>query len=135
MSCKSALYAINTTVGTAIPDGAIYSPNRVVRRFGPAIRLDDNGIILDSAGYYKVSAIATVTATAVGNITATLYKDGIAVPGATTTVTATAIGDEISLPISALVRVLCNCQLSTLTVVISGQATTSFNLAVDVEKE
>lgn len=54
--------------------------------------------------------------------------------GATAIATATAIGDIVSLPISALVRLNCDCDTANLTIVIGGQAVTAQNLAVVVEK-
>lgn len=142
MSCKSAIQVVNTTVGTAIANGGIYVPNQIVRRFGQSVNLGANGVVIGTGctgvTYYDVEVVATVTATAVGNVTATLYQDGAAVPGATATVTATAIGDEVVLPISTLVKVVGFCgsnATSTLTVVISDQATTSDNLSFKVTKD
>lgn len=54
--------------------------------------------------------------------------------GATASATATAIGDIVTLPISALVRLNCDCDTANLTIVISGQAVTAQNLAFVVEK-
>lgn len=67
-------------------------------------------------------------------MTATLYKDGAPVQGATAIATATAIGDIVTLPISALVRLNCDCDTANLTIVIGGQAVTAQNLAFVVEK-
>lgn len=67
-------------------------------------------------------------------MTATLYKDGAPVQGATALATATAIGDIVTLPITALVRLNCDCDTANLTIVISGQAVTAQNLALVVEK-
>lgn len=86
------------------------------------------------AGYYDVDASVSVAATAVGNVTATLYKDGTPVQGATASATATAIGDIVTLPITALVRLNCDCDTANLMIVIGGQAVTSQNLAFVVEK-
>lgn len=135
MSCKSGIYAINTTVGTALAVDSTYMPNTIIRRFGQNVNLAGNGIVLNGSGYYKVDATATVVATAVGDITATLYKDGVAVPGATATATAAAIGDFVALPITALVRLGCNCDEARLTIVMSESATTSQNLSIVVVKE
>lgn len=87
------------------------------------------------AGYYDVDASVAVAASAAGNITATLYKDGAPVQGATALATATAAGDIVTLPISALVRLNCDCDTANLTIVIGGQVVTAQNLAFVVEKE
>ena len=88
----------------------------------------------DGAGYYDIDANVSVAATATGNITATLFKDGAPVQGATAIATAGAVGDVVTLPISALVRLNCDCDTANLTIVIGGQAVTAQNLAFVVEK-
>lgn len=60
--------------------------------------------------------------------------DGAPVQGATAIATATAIGNIVTLPISALVRLNCDCDTANLTIVIGGQAVTAQNLAFVVEK-
>lgn len=90
--------------------------------------------ITDGAGYYDIEANVSVTATAAGSVTATLYKDGAPVQGAVSLATASAVGDIVTLPINALVRLNCDCDTANLTIVISGQAVTSQNLAFVVTK-
>lgn len=134
MSCKSAIYVVNTTTGTALASGASYVPQTVVRRFGPSIQMAGNGVTISGAGYYDVEATVTVEATAAGTLTASLYKDNVPVVGATASVTA--VADTVyTLPINALVRQNCNCSESNLTIELSGVASTSVNLAWTVEKE
>lgn len=60
--------------------------------------------------------------------------DGAPVQGATAIATAGAVGDVVTLPISALVRLNCDCDTANLTIVIGGQAVTAQNLAFVVEK-
>ncbi len=131
MSCKSAIYAVDTTVGTAIADGGIYSPTTISRRYGQAIQLGANGINIQAPGYYDVDATVTVAAGAAGVIKATLFMDGVPVPGATSSLSAAA-NATITLPITTMVRVFNNS--AQLTIVVSGAATTSNNLAIKVEK-
>lgn len=138
MSCKSGIYVVNTTTGTSIDIGGTYVPSTVIRRYGKYCQLGGNGVSIGNcaggAGYYDVDASVSVAATAVGEVTATLYKDGAPVQGATATATATAIGDVVTLPITALVRLNCNYDTANLTIVIGGQAVTAQNLAFVVEK-
>lgn len=138
MSCKSGIYVVNTTTGTAIAIGGTYVPSTVIRRYGKYCQLGGNGVSIGNcaggAGYYDIDANVSVAATAVGEVTATLYKDGAPVQGATASATATAIGDVVTLPISALVRLNCDCDTANLTIVIGGQAVTAKNLAFVVEK-
>lgn len=118
--------------------GYYYDRSTVIRRYGKYCQLGGNGVSIGNAcggaGYYEVDASVSVTATAVGNVTATLYKDGAPVQGATALATATAIGDIVTLPITALVRLNCDCDTANLTIVIGGQAVTAQNLALVVEK-
>lgn len=95
MSCKSAIYTadpsstvltLSTAAGTAIPLGM------TVRRFGCNAVLSGNGILLKGQGYFDVDASVTFTPTAAGTYTVTLFKDGVAVPGATQTITVAAAG-------------------------------------------
>lgn len=86
MSCKSAIYTadpsstvltLSTAAGTAIPLGT------TIRRFGCNAVLSGNGVLLKGQGYFDVDASVTFTPTAAGAYTVTLFKDGVAVPGAT----------------------------------------------------
>ena len=136
MSCKSGIYVVNTQTGQSIGIGSTYVPLTVIRRYGKYCQLGGNGVSIGNcvggAGYYDVDASVSVAATATGNVTATLYKDGAPVQGATAIATATAEGQIITLPISALVRL--NCDTANLTIVIGGQVVTAQNLAFVVEK-
>lgn len=138
MSCKSGIYVVNTTTGTSIGIDGTYVPSTVIRRYGKYCQLGGNGITIGNcaggAGYYDAEATVSVVASAAGNITATLYKDGAPVQGATALATAAAAGDIVTLPISALVRLNCDCDTANLTIVIGGQVVTTQNLAFVVEK-
>ncbi len=130
---KSAIYTINTTSGTSLASGATYGPTSIVRRFGNNCQMANDGIIINGAGYYSVNATVTVVATAAGAVTASLYQNGQPIAGAIAIAQAAAVGDTVTLPITALVRLNCNCSESSLTVVMST-AVTSQNLAFKVER-
>lgn len=134
MSCKSEILAVNTIAGTAIADGGTYVPTSVIRRFGQSVQLAGDGVQVSGAGYYAVTATATVISTAAAIIKATVLKDGAPIPGATASVSAAA-GDVVTLPLSTMVRQNCDCDVSNITVQISGGATTSQNLSIRVSKE
>ena len=131
MSCDSGIYTVNT--GVSFQAGGIVPLGAIIRRFGCGAQLNGNGITVDKAGYYDVDVALTVLPTAAGAITATLMKDGVAVPGATATGTATAVGSAVPLAFGAMVRQFNNCSGSTYTIILSGAATVS-NVAVSVEK-
>lgn len=133
MGCKSAIYTANSTatvtaVGSTIPFGSI------IRRFGQNIDLSGTAINICGRGYYDVDISVTANATAAGTVTVTLFKDGVAVPGATASATAPAAGDAVNLSIEALVREMCCDNTSTLTLVLTGAAATVTNVAAVVEK-
>lgn len=132
---KSALYVANTSAQSVVVDGII-TPGTIVRRFGPNIALSGNAIQIAGAGYYEINASITVEATAVGDVTVAIYKDGIPLQGATATGTAVAVGDFVNLSISAIVREFCSCcdGISNLTFVLTGNDATITNIAVVVEK-
>lgn len=81
MSCKSGIYVVNTQTGQSIGIGSTYVPLTVIRRYGKYCQLGRNGVSIGNcaggAGYYDIDASVSVAATAVGNVTATLYKDGL----------------------------------------------------------
>ena len=132
---KSALYVANTSNQTVQVDGII-TPGTIVRKYGPNIGLAGNAIQIAGAGYYEINASLTAEATAAGEITVTVYKDGVPLQGATATETVAAVGDFVNLSISAIVREFCSCcdGLTNLTFVLTGNDTTITNVAITVEK-
>ena len=66
MGCKSGIYAVNTTQGTAVANGGTLPLGNIIRRYGQNITLGGNGLSLTGGGYYDVDATVTVTATAAG---------------------------------------------------------------------
>lgn len=132
MSCSSAIYTANTAtqplfVGNNIGLGTTR------RRFGCAIDRNGDSIILKSAGYYEVNASITVAPTAIGTVTATLFRNGVAVPGATASAAVSTANNPVNLSIAALVREPC-CNDAALTLVLTGTNSNVTNVAVVVEK-
>lgn len=134
MSCRSAIYSVNTSTATIL-EGGTYQPNTIIRRFGQCCQMANNAMQLNGQGYYDVAVTATVTGTVAGNVTMTVYQDGAAVPGMNATQTIKAVGDTVTLGTSGIVRVYCGKNSSTLTIVIGGQAVTGNNLAIDITKQ
>ena len=110
MSCKSALYTAMQTPTEVAVNGVI-PLGSLIRRYGCDITLNGNAANIVGKGYYDVDASITVAPTAAGTVTATLYKDGVAVPGATASA-AGAAGAPVVLAFPALVRQAC-CAAST----------------------
>lgn len=136
MSCKSALYAAMQTP-TAVAVGGVIPLGGLIRRYGCDIALNGNAVNIyggrENAGYYDVDASITATLTAAGAVTATLYKDGVAVPGATATETGAASG-TVNLDLTALVRQPCCAAGAALTLVLSGVEATVDNVALRVQR-
>lgn len=132
MSCKSALYAAMQT-DTAVTAGGVIPLGSLIRRYGCDIALNGNAVNLTGTGYYDVDASITATLTAAGTVTVTLYKDGVAVPGATASETGTASG-TVNLNIPALVRQACCVSGSALSLVLTGAAATVNNVALRVQR-
>lgn len=133
MSCKSALYTANTDTQDVSVAGTI-NLGSIVRRFGKCVSLNGTGIAIMDQGYYDVDVSVTAAPTAAGTVTVTLYKDGVAVPGATASATAAAAGNPVNLSISSLIRHFCACSGTTLTLVLTGAVASVTNVAVTVER-
>lgn len=133
MSCKSMIYTALETptavaVGGAIPLGTI------VRRYGCNCNLNGNGITLEGAGYYDVEVSVVAMPDAAGTVTVQLLKDGVAVPGALASATVAAADTSVTLAFPAAVRLGCCSDGSSLTLVLTGAASTVNNAAVQVTK-
>lgn len=131
MSCKAAIYTVNNTPVSVLAGGVV-PMGAAVRRYGCGIELNGNSVQLGEAGYYDIEANLTVQPAAAGAITATVYVDGVAYPGAVATGTASAAGDDVQLVIPALVRAVCG-GVRAVTVVLSAAATVT-NAAVVVTR-
>ena len=132
---KSALYVANTSDQTVQVNGII-TPGTIVRRFGPNISLSGNAIQIAGPGYYEIDASITVAPTAAGDVTVTVYKDGVILQGATATESVAAGGDFATLSITSIVREFCQCceGLTNLTFVLTGVESIVSNIAITVEK-
>lgn len=132
---KSAIFTANTTAQTAAVGGTL-SLGSIIRRYGCDLNLNGNSIAINGcndAGYYDVKASVTAAPTAAGTVTVSLFRNGVAVPGATASAAGTA-GSPVALPIAALVREFCCGEDSALTLVLSGAAATVSNVALVVER-
>lgn len=118
---------------TAVAVDGIIPLGSLIRRYGCDVALNGNAVNITGAGYYDVDASVTVLLAAAGTVTITLYKDGVAVPGATASETAAANG-TVDLSISALVRQVCCAAGSALTLVLTGIAATVDNVALRVQR-
>lgn len=118
---------------TAVAVDGVIPLGSLIRRYGCDVALNGNAVNITGAGYYDVDASVTVTPAAAGTVTITLYKDGVAVPGATASETAAANG-TVNLCIPPLVRQACCAAGSALTLVLTGAAATVNNVALRVQR-
>lgn len=132
---KSAIYTANTTAQNVAVNGLI-NPGTVIRRFGCNTHMSGSAINITGTGYYDIDANITLAPTAIGNVTVTMFKDGVAVPGATSTASVATANDPTNLSISCLVREFCPCadDSSNLTFVLTGTAASVTNVSIVVEK-
>lgn len=130
-----------STSSSSVAVGQNLPISATVRQFGRNISMINNAVVLsggcgcaNSAGvaFYDVDASVSLVAGAAGVLTVSLYQDGAAVPGATASTTV-ASGATANLDISAAVKTLNNVN-STLTLVVSGVAVTTQNVAIRVAR-
>lgn len=132
MSCKSAIYtAMQTPTGVSV--NGVIPLGSLIRRYGCDVAMNGNAINILSKGYYDVDASVTLTPTTAGTVTATLFLNGVAVPGATASATATA-GSTVLLAFPSLVRQACCAAGSSLTLVLTGAESTVNNVALRVQR-
>lgn len=129
---KSAIYTTNTAT-PAVAVGGIIPVGVTSRRYGCNLAQDGNTITLTGRGYYLVSVSATVAPDVAGTVSITAQKDGVPIIGATASETAAADA-TVNLGITAIVRNVCECDSSILSLVLGGVASTISNLAVSVVK-
>lgn len=129
---NSIIYVVNSTTQTVAVNNAI-NFGTIVRRYGNCINASGTIVDINSPGYYNIDTNFTVTPSASGTLTITLYKDGTPIPGATAS--RTVASDLIySLNIPTIVRHKCCCE-SSITAVVTGVATEISNASILVTKE
>ena len=136
MSCNSAIYTVNATNTAITTTGNTYVQipfGSVVRRYCHALELDGGSIIACGPGYFDCDVILTVLPTTAGTVSAQLFKDGVAIPGAIAMGTAGAAGDPVALPINALVRNIGRGSSCVLSVKVNASCTIA-NCSCVIEK-
>ena len=114
---------------------SIISLGSVQRRFGCNCRLSGNGIEVSGAGYYVVDASITATPTAVGNVTVTMYENGVPYQGATGTSSVSTEGNSTNISIVTTIRKgCCDNGASNITFVLTEGAGIINNISARVEK-
>lgn len=132
---KSAIYTVNSST-QAIAINENIQPATVVRKFGNNIVLAGDAIRVCGQGYYKVNANFTLSPTAIGTVTVTAYKDGVAVQGATASENVATANTPVNLALNFLIRENCPCcdSSSNLTFVLTGTPANNVDTSIVVEK-
>ena len=132
--CNNSLIYLATPSASSVASGGVLPLSTIVRRRGGSVLQSNDSIVLGAPGYYHVSVNATFTAPATGVVTLSLRQDGIQVQGGTASTTISTATTEVrSISFEAIVRVPCNGSPVTLTVINSGVAITTSNIAIAVE--
>lgn len=132
---KSTLTAYNGTQ-TVLTDGIVSLANSNLT--GRSIELNGNSIRLRNSGLYLVNVSVTGTGTAAGDVTISLFEDGLLSFGATGTESVTAATDIANISFSKVIEVdpTCNGIINdkTLTIVNTGVGATLSNIIITVVK-
>lgn len=119
---SKAFAFISNNTSQTITGGGVINPGTAQHGFGctccgRTIQLNGTNINLQESGYYQVDVGATVSASAAGNVTLSLYQDGALVAQVSETIAAANDPASVSLP--AGVKVDCS---SVLTLVVTSTA-------------
>lgn len=130
---KSVLYASNSNAqNIAVTTGTVINFGSVVRKYGYNTNISGGNAVVKGCGYYAIDTNVLFTDTVAGTVTIQLYNDGVAIPGAISTITVVA-ADVESFNIPAVIRMTCDCE-STITAVISGTTGTISSASIRVIK-
>lgn len=133
---RSLAYAANTQE-QVIGAGGVINFGNAIRRYGCNCNISGGNATVKGNGYYTLSAAVTLLATAAGTTVITLYKNGVAIPGATASATLVA-GNvyQLNIPAAVTRETGCGCaDAATITAVVSGTGFTATNVAMTVVKE
>ncbi len=131
---SSLIQTANQSPQTVAVD-SIISLGSVQRRFGCNCRLSGNAFEILGQGYYVVSASITATPTAVGNVTVTMYENGVPYQGATGTSSVSTAGNSTNISLVTTVRKgCCDTGASNITFVLTEGAGVIDNISVRIEK-
>lgn len=130
---NSLIYLATPSVAE-VASGGVLPLSTIVRRRGCAVQQSNDSIVLGAPGYYHVTVATTFTAPATGIVTLELRQDGLPVQGATASASIVTANTEVgSLSFDAIVRVPCGYSSVTLTVVNTGVAVNTSNIAITVK--
>lgn len=130
MACPSEIYTVLTNYQIATDAQGPFGS--VVRRYGPALRLDGQSVNAYGSGYYEIDASLSFTPTATGPVTIQFYQDGVAIPGALGTAQGTA-AEPVNISVVGLMR-NCGCDCNSAITYTVDAAGLIANLAVRIDR-
>ena len=104
---KAALQASSTSVQAIVANGQINVGN-IRLRFGRDIAVNNGSVAIKTCGYYKIDTSVTIQPTAIGEVAIKLQYNGVDIPGAMAFGYATEASQNITIPVSSIIRVVCN---------------------------
>ena len=123
-----------TPATASVPANSVLPLTTIARRTGRVLKSNSDSIVLGAPGYYKISVTTTFTVPAEGDVELKVQKNSLDVPGITaSTSVATATTEIASLSLSGILRVMPFEGASVLSILNSGVAIDSSNIAVSVE--
>ena len=130
---NSLIYLITTTDESVLANGII-PLETIARRRGCVCEQSGNGIVLNRPGYYKVTGSITFSAPAGGVVEIDATKNGVAIPGITSSTTITTANTEVrTVNVSGIIRVICGEGAPTIALLNSGVAIDVSNVSFDIE--
>lgn len=134
---KSAIYTVNdtnTAVATENQQFVTVPFGTVIRRFGPNLQLNGDGIQANGCGYYTFNVSLTLLPTEVGEISAQLYLNGEPIQGAIATGYAATAGNPVNLTLNPMIRLFSCKGTGTVTCGVNASCTVP-NFATEGEKK
>ena len=131
VSCLEA-YSVNTTVPTNTP---VPLNVRTIEKgeFANSNNNSNSNIVFNKCGLYKVSVNASVVASEAGDITIQLYKDGVPIANAVSTVTAADTTNSRTLVFEKLIQISknnnpnCCCSSPSMVAIMNEGVEATFN--------
>lgn len=126
----------NTSVAVSSSAAIPFVNNRYVVGCGTSHVAGSPTITLRKPGYYLVSFSGVLSAASTGTVSAQLYNNGVAVPGASSSVTVATAGNLSNVSFSSVVKVMESCacidNTANLTIVNTGLASTYTDAEISV---
>lgn len=131
---NNSLIMVGSTTSSDVLENGVVPMNTILRRRGKVLTSNNDNILLNMPGYYKLNASVTFTSTETGVATIVVQKNNITIPGLTASTSVTTATTEVStLNVSGIIRVTCGEGLASISLVNIGIPITTSNVEIDME--